>query len=138
MLLSAPGAKDVPSKADGLVGEWVREMRIIAGVTRTDDGPLPVFRFDQDGKGDIRRPADKSGLSFTYKLDPSVTPVGIECDFQPNVPGMSAMQGIVKVEGETLTLCLSTSKKPGRPAAFESPKDSETILYVMKRVKPKD
>ena len=46
----------------------------------------------------------------------------------------AAYTGIVKIEGDTMTLCHSRNGDD-RPTKFESPERTTIILIVMKRVK---
>jgi hypothetical protein len=46
-------------------------------------------------------------------------------------------EAVYKVEGETLTICLYQGMGKRRPTSFETPKDSDTILVVFKRVRKK-
>lgn len=74
---------------------------------------------------------------FKYALDPSKTPGAIDVYFlgDPRKP----TEGIYKLEGDELTICLSGAvvdgKMPPRPREFKASKANFYVLFVMKKVK---
>ena len=46
-----------------------------------------------------------------------------------------AQKGILKIEGDTLTLCVSIGRTDGRPAEFAAPRNSGLMLMQFQRVK---
>jgi uncharacterized protein (TIGR03067 family) len=139
LAVGAPALKDPPKKELKIEGEWVVESQISAG------RPLKSsierrYIFSGDGKWTMTSSKAKAknaaSLSRTYVIDATTNPASIDMKTssglaQPN------MVGIIKVEGDTLTLCYSRSGED-RPKTFESPEDSSTYLIIMKRAKAKD
>jgi uncharacterized protein (TIGR03067 family) len=139
LAVGAPALKDPPNKELKIEGEWVVESRVSAG------RPLKSkveqrYIFSADGKWTMTssKSVAKNGatLTRTYAIDASTNPPSIDMKSssglaQPN------MVGIIKIEGDTLTLCYSRAGED-RPKAFESPEDSSTLLIIMKRAKAKD
>jgi uncharacterized protein (TIGR03067 family) len=139
LTLGAPALKDPPKKELKIEGDWVVESQITGG------RPLKSaierhYIFSGDGKWTMTSSKAKAknapSLSRTYVIDGSTNPASIDMKTssgltQPN------MVGIIKVDGDTLTLCYSRSGED-RPKTFESPEDSSMILIIMKRAKPKD
>jgi uncharacterized protein (TIGR03067 family) len=132
LAVAAPGPKDPPPKGPpSLVGEWAVQKRMVGG--KADDVPAGstiVFREDgtTDYLGLTRSPA-------TYKANTARTPA--EVDFlPPPISSAPGQFGILKVEGDTLTLCLVSSGD--RPTRFESPTGSNVKLLVLRRASAKE
>jgi len=134
--VGAPAAKEAPKKeAPSIVGEWIGEKVVSGG----KDRPLPeggfIFTFMADGKLKVKDGANEKPDGASYKLDPKKTPFTIDID----APGEKAsMIGIFKIDGDTLTICISGARgaeDAERPTKFESPEGSRTILATFKRAK---
>src|SRR4051794_29328066 len=101
--VAAPGLKDPPLKSPpSLVGEWAIQKRVVGG--QADDvlaGATLAFRADgtTDYLGLTRSPA-------TYNTDATRTPPEVEFA-APLVSSAPGQAGIFRVEGDTLTLCLT-------------------------------
>jgi uncharacterized protein (TIGR03067 family) len=101
--------------------------------------------------GEAMPPEVAGKMSFTFKDDRVI------CNINPDDPAtiqIDATQtpcaidfidkdkkvdpGIYKFEGDALTFCMATSesKKP-RPAKFESTRENQAMLVVMKKQEPK-
>ena len=131
--IAAPGVKDKPKKEPTVVGEWIAEKMIIAGmeIPRKDDDPLR-FKFAAEGKVTIND-GNRKTEHGTYKLDAKKKPA--EIDLLPAADSKDPiLHGIFKIEGETLTICLSEKKSP-RPTKFASAEDAGLVMVIFKRVK---
>jgi uncharacterized protein (TIGR03067 family) len=138
--LSAPVAADPPTGADTkaelakLQGIWK-----VAGLT-DEMGPAPVKELEQwtfAFHGDqvtIRQTKDAGGHKATFTLDPSKTPKEINL----NEVGL-VTEGIYKLDGDNLTLCVVTGsrneKTAARPKEFTADKAHKYSVFVLKRVK---
>lgn len=136
LVVGAPALKDPPKKELKIEGDWVVESQVTGG------RPLKSsierhYIFSADGKWTMTSARAKAknapSLARTYAIDASTNPASIDMKTssgltQPN------MVGIVKIDGDTLTLCYSRAGEE-RPRTFESPENSSIILIVMKRVK---
>jgi uncharacterized protein (TIGR03067 family) len=133
LAIAAPGTKDSPKKESSIVGEWTGQKATFGG----EDRPIPeggvVFEFTADGKVTIRE-AKKNPEPADYKVDPKKDPAEIDVT-PPAGEKQPTMLGIYKVEKDILTICMARGGE--RPKKFESPKDSPTMLIVLKR-KAKD
>jgi len=125
--LAAPGAKDPPA----LVGTWVSESMAFGGTVYPD--PDRHCEFTADGKY-IRQLAGKKHHA-QYFIDPKADPKAIDLNLSPDVPDYPKIQGIFKVEGDTLTMAFPQDGRTVRPADFKTPKDTKVAVYVYKRVK---
>jgi RNA polymerase sigma-70 factor (ECF subfamily) len=68
----------------------------------------------------------------TYQLNPGRTPREIDIIIQGE---KGSGDGIYKIEGDTLTLCLQDANKGGRPKGFAADEGSHATLIVLRRVK---
>jgi uncharacterized protein (TIGR03067 family) len=134
LALSAPAAKDPPRKdPPTLVGEWVGETAEAGGMPRPAPPGGVTMEFTADGKVVVREGA-KPPRTGAYTADPKKSPAEIDLTWSSGGQEV-ALVGIYKVEGDTLTLCLSVGGK--RPAKFESPAGTDRMLMTFKRAKPK-
>ena len=103
---------------------------------RADDRYRLVF----SGKKAVARvqvgDGDKETEKYTVKLDATVTPNQIDFTKKEG-DEKEVRQGICKVEGDKLTLCVQTDDDRPRPTEFESKADDGRILVVLKRAKKK-
>ena len=68
----------------------------------------------------------------TYKLDAKKKPA--EIDITPPKEDGTHL-GIFKIDGDTLTICMSDKGASERPTKFESPEGSKVMLLTLKRAK---
>ncbi len=135
LAVGAPNAKEPPAKDPPIVGEWVGEKAVAGG----KEQPVPpggiTFAFAADGKLVVKEGAKEKGDTGTYKIDPKKDPAEIDI-VPPEGKNEPTTQGIYKIDGDTLTLCFSRGKAgAGRPAKFEDPEGSDTIVITLKRTK---
>lgn len=137
--IAAPALKDLPRKDQSPVGEWQVESVVSGGRPRPVGAEPFRYTFTADGKWYLHRgPLEPDEtVERAYFTDPKADPPRIDLRYDPAEQESRVGQGIFKVEGDTLTICLRR-RGTGRPKAFESTPDVPTTLYVFKRVKPKD
>ncbi|HKB05256.1 MAG TPA: TIGR03067 domain-containing protein [Gemmataceae bacterium] len=133
--IGAPKAKDPPKKEATIVGEWVGEKALAGGKELpVPDGGI-TFTFSADGGLTIKegnRPKPEAG---SYKANPKKDPPEIDL-IPPPDKKEPQLQGIYKLDGDTLTLCFSRGGPGGeRPKNFESPEGSQVIVMTLKRAK---
>ena len=118
-----PAKKDSPT----IFGEWV---------SATDgDGVRHVFA--EDGKYlRVENMAGRQQQTYsTYVVNTKKNPA----EFDITHPGPKfTFLGIYKIEGDTLTLCISGQMGRDRPTKFENSAEPPVLLVTYKRVKPKD
>jgi uncharacterized protein (TIGR03067 family) len=131
--LGAPAPKDAPKDTPCLVGEWAVASAVVGG--KRDDPPAgTTWTLTADGKSVLSIPGGADAASGTYTVDPKKDPAWLDISAGPKG---TAMQGIYKRDGDTLTLCLGI-KVGERPAAFESKAGANAILLTLTKVKKKD
>jgi uncharacterized protein (TIGR03067 family) len=132
VVVGAPvGKPDVkPAPPPSLVGEWAfDESWLFDGDIESCAGR--TIQFHADGKYLCRQDGKHHG-SGTYTFRTEANPA--EVDWTET--GMDKpIRGIWKVEGDTLTICLTDPAQPGRPSAFAAPAGSNCLLMTLKRVK---
>ena len=137
LVLGAPVPKEPPKIDADLVGEWKKESFTFAGQIDPPTARPSFYTFDADGKV-FHRLGVTGGkpVEFAkYTLDRKASPTSIDIDWDPGLPGGGKWRGIMKIEGDTLTLRMTHQSEGPRPKAFESPKDSVNTLEVFKRTK---
>lgn len=127
----ALGVTTADDKKDPTAGKWV-----IESVTRdgkAEDALKGAARVHNSGKYTIT-PAGKADITGTYSVDLSKTPTAIDMKPAAGTFKDKTLQGIVKVDGDTMTIAFAAPGKE-RPTAFESKADSGVTLAVHKKAK---
>jgi uncharacterized protein (TIGR03067 family) len=134
LVVGAPALKPA-AKAPApptLVGGWAVESWIMDGQAEPCAGQ--TLTFVVGGAFVAQRDGEHQGAG-TYKYDPKADPAEVDM-VEDGVEG--ATKGIWKLDGDTLTLCVSGDPKRGRPSAFAAPAGSDCILVTLKRVPKKE
>ena len=131
---SAVGLAVAADPNDPTAGKWVVE-----SVTRDgakDDGLAGATRVHEGGKYTVTPAAGKSGaaVSGTYTVDAGKSPVTIDMKPAAGRYKDQTLLGIVKADGDHLTVCFAEPGKE-RPTKFESGPGSGLVLAIHKKAK---
>jgi len=130
LAIAAPAPKEAPKKDQPtVVGTWLPETIVVGGAPEKLEAGM-TFTLTGDGKCMVKEGKNEPD-EMSYSMDPKKDPGHLDL----REPGMQGelMKGIYKLDGDTLTLCLSM--KGDRPTAFASPAGSMVILVTLKRMK---
>jgi uncharacterized protein (TIGR03067 family) len=123
--------KDDKNAADGkaLAGGWKLTSINYDGDNRDVPGDDGAFVKFKDGKLLI-----KDVEAFSYKFDATTDPKIIDFTNLTEENKGQVLEGIYKVDGDTLTICLwSGMGTKSRPAIFEAKPGTGHVLVVLKR-----
>ena len=129
--VGAPLEKDAKKDAPSIVGEWKAEKLVIGGQDVSPPEGGVAVTFTADGKVQLVEKGREKEDPGTYKVDAKKNPAEIEL----TPPKEGKHLGIYKIDGDTLTICLSDPKSTERPTKFESPDGSKLMLFTLKRAK---
>ena len=126
IIVAAPAPKEAKKLPSPLVGDWTIESVIILGMPEPMDQTRNTIDFSADGtfttlSGNAAKPYTSK---FTH--DPKANPPQIELE-----KAGAKFPGIYKIEGDTLTICLTLEGE--RPDKFVA--TAKTMLFTMKRLK---
>lgn len=121
-------------KKDPTAGKWV-----IESVTRNGkavDALKGAVRVHTDGSYTLTPAAGSKAepSGGTYKIDATKTPMHIDTSAKGGTFDGKTLQGIVKVDGDTLTIAYAAPGKD-RPTTFESKEGSGVTVAVHKKAK---
>jgi uncharacterized protein (TIGR03067 family) len=68
-------------------------------------------------------------------IDPGTSPKCLDLDLRDPDRKNPVAEGVFKLDGDTLTLCLYLGEGRSRPTGFDPPKDEGVMVAVLKRVK---
>jgi uncharacterized protein (TIGR03067 family) len=110
-----------------------------AGMDMTKDKKDIVLIFGKEsiqGREDGKLQPDNMGV--TYRIDKSTNPIQIDLIPKMGGGGPAVLQGILKLEGDKLTMCFGMpvpdAKEP-RPTNFVPDPGKMTMMMHLKRVK---
>ncbi|HKB03931.1 MAG TPA: TIGR03067 domain-containing protein [Gemmataceae bacterium] len=137
LAVGAPQAKDKPKAEPSLVGEWELESRTLGGAPILPFALAGRIRYTFKAAGEcvITVGTGVPPTRYTFLHDPKADPPTFA--FLQGAAG-PVVEGIYKVDGDTLTLCWDCKPKAAPPTAFVSPTGSQVVLNGFKRVKAKD
>jgi uncharacterized protein (TIGR03067 family) len=122
----APDVDAAKPIQEQLVGEWIVVKRVMSG-READPRARDVFAFTRETMQYLGNEA--MAPAMRYVLDPGKNPVTIDL-LGANGRNFD-MKGIIKLEGDLLTLCVRQDET--RPTEFAS--TVQTVLIQMKRHK---
>ena len=132
--ISAPALKDPPTKELNLAGEWIVESQVTNGIPlKSSVERKYIFSAEGTWTQTTSRTKVTPKLTRPYTIDDKNKPAAIDMKLS-GLAASTTYTGIVKIEGDTMTLCYSR-KADERPTKFDSPEGSTVILIVLKRVK---
>lgn len=117
----------VKKEKELLKGSWKFES-VETQEGKKDDFADAKLEFFTDGKVHFTKGGKQK--KATYKINPAGKPK--EIDLKPEEKD-DAMQGIYRIDKDTLTICICEGQNVARPTAFEA-KD-KNVLVTLKRVK---
>jgi uncharacterized protein (TIGR03067 family) len=131
IVVGAPDKEKPAKEPPSLVGEWLGESGVRGG--KPDNPPAGTsITFTADGKVLMKEGGGGKTEEGAYKADPKKSPAEIDIT-PPAADKGEKVIGIYKIEGDTLTMCISMGGE--RPKEFASPAGSEYMLVTCKRAK---
>lgn len=135
-----PGEDKAAADRKALTGAWdaVGGEAMGRAVAKAD---LPLrWTFAADGTATLVNRTTKDESPFTLTFDPAQSPKTIDLAYTGSQEGLKGAKqyGVYKVEGDTLTLCLSPpgSAAADRPTGFET-KGTRAMLVRFERAAKK-
>ncbi len=132
----APKEDAVKEEVKKLQGKW----QVTAFIDSSEEAAPAAeienmtFEFKED-RLTMRKDKDDPGREMKYKLDVSKKLKAIDI----NMGGTEASEGIYKLDGEVLTICVIAGGRNGkaaaRPAEFKASKRDIYTLFVLKKFK---
>jgi uncharacterized protein (TIGR03067 family) len=132
IIVGAPAKKEAPAKEPpSLVGQWLGESGLRGG--KPDNPPAGTsITFTADGKVLMKEGSAGKPEEGTYTADPKKSPAELDIAPPTTEKGPNVL-AIYKIEGDTLTICLTMGA--ARPKEFASPPGSEVMLITCKRAR---
>jgi uncharacterized protein (TIGR03067 family) len=130
-----PAPKEAPKPLhEQLVGEWRLVKGVIGGEAKGEKRTVFVFTKTDIRVHENNRQKDVDDATYTLDETKSPTHIGIRPKHQGNDDGRS-LPGIIKLDGETLTLCFSDGGEGSRPTDFTSTAGTSNVLMILERIK---
>lgn len=131
--LTPKEARPQPPLKELIQGEWQVVTATANGVPNKIIAPGQAsFRFEGN-KMFLRRGKIANETAYEFVLDATKSPATF--DFSIGKGAGQSLMGIIKLEGDTLTICYYFSRQPGRPTEFASTPTSQSALWQLKRAK---
>jgi uncharacterized protein (TIGR03067 family) len=138
LTVAAPAPKETPKKeAPGIIGSWSLEKAELGGMALPPAGAAAMgelsLKFNEDGTVVATKGGKAEPENTRYTHDAKKSPPEIDITEGRGGGKDMIIKGIYKIEGETLTLCMSPLGE--RPTKFESPAGAQIIMMTFKRIK---
>jgi len=114
-----------------LQGTWQLISAIKDGKQTPDENVRKIRVIIKDGKHSVYFGDEMIVKGISFVVDPTKNPKAST----DTLPDGRRIEGIYRLEGDTLTTCVAEAGKP-RPLQFESNPESGHTLRVFNRVKP--
>jgi uncharacterized protein (TIGR03067 family) len=128
-----PAPKNENSLQEQLLGEW-QLVKITVGNKDLADHPVKHSIIFVRGEIQVMENGQrKNQEDAAYVLNEAKKPATF--DIIPKRQGEKKLEGILKIEGDVLTLCMEVMGAGRRPMEFRSNGDSFTALMQLRRVR---
>ena len=128
--LGAPGLKDAPKADPSPVGVWTVEAHVHGGQPDQSLVQSPIEKIVITTDHWVVHRNGQPGPQTTLAFDPKAAPPQLDLNVGA---AASAIRGIYKLDGDTLTLAYTIGGE--RPAKVESPSGSNVWMMTLKRIK---
>lgn len=136
-LVRAQDGDSVEVETNKLQGFYRVIRSVDAGKEIPQEGMPPtlvVFDGNLVQVRDEEKDPDKTINLFSFKPVPGMDPKAIDFSLLRGPRAGKVDQGIYRLEGKTLTICIQEDPKEGRPKTFESKEGTKLKLIVLKKV----
>lgn len=137
LVVAAPAPKDKPKPGPDVVGDWIVESITTNGrLLPQGAGNELCYSFTKEGQWKIRRGDSEvaSTLNRRFELNTKVSPATFDLVILRDMTESSRMNGIVKIEGDTMTIVVCRTKGE-RPKSFDANDPNAQSTYLLKRKK---
>jgi uncharacterized protein (TIGR03067 family) len=127
-------AADKPAKEDTkdkekIQGTWAAVSAVRGGEKQPEEKAKQLtLILAADGKATIKHRNKETEGKYTFDAGKKPKEFGISADDK-------TLEGIYKLEGDTLTLCIGEKGNDEKPTKFESKEGTKVMLIVFKRQK---
>lgn len=132
VLAADPFSKEAVKELESLKGEWVLERLDANGQMndiKVEDRPIITIN------GTTWKINKNDNPILVTQIDPTTQPKLIDLKTPDGDDKHTLREGIYKIEGDTLHLCLFVGGGRERPAGFEKAGSEETVLAILRRKK---
>jgi uncharacterized protein (TIGR03067 family) len=119
---------ETPALGKQLFGEWQLVKNVVAGAEAAPDGLTMVFTAEALQQVDNRNGLRTALGSYKFVLDATRNPARISFP-------QTKYEGIIKIEGDILTICFANAGSSEPPAQFASTAGSGAIILEARRLK---
>ena len=138
-VIPSPFSEAAKKELKTLAGNW-EYVKAHAKEGMIDIASMNAHILTIDGAKWEIRPKDSEEVrerAVIIALDPSTDPKILDLKTIPRNPKRegSVVEGIYKIDGDTLVLVTYVGRDKKRPADFDVPKETETFVWTLKRVK---
>jgi uncharacterized protein (TIGR03067 family) len=131
LLLATDAKKEDKTDDDRIKATWLLETEEEAGNAKHAEGKKIAVTFAAEGKGKVAYGiGDREDREFTFQLDATHKPKEITL-----TAAGETLNGIYKLDGDTLTVCLGQKDGVERPKEFATREGHRLTLVVLKREK---
>lgn len=132
IIASTPPVDVRTQSAAKLEGRWkLVELLDPSGAENDISGLVGSLFFEFNDDDITMRTADFEGWTWKFSIDATKSPKWMDWD-----EGRRTWEGIYKIEGDELTICVVGWKNPPRPTEFRADADGPYVLMIFKRITP--
>jgi uncharacterized protein (TIGR03067 family) len=138
-VIPSPFSEVAKKELKALAGEWEYVKADAKNETIDIAATKPHFLTIVDGKWEVRAKGEERvrERAVIVALDTSTDPKIMDLRSVPSDPQRewTVIECVYKIDGDTLTIAMYMGRDKKRPVSFDASKETETIVWTLKRVK---